>query len=306
MGKKGKEYNRPFLTEKRKDMLFGYALLAPTFAIFAIVVLFPILNGVLMSFCNYTFFTLDNPHWNRFENYKYIFNNGFLKYLWHTIVFTVATVSIELLIGMSVALLLNSNIKGRSLFRSLYLMPWVIPSIVTALLWSWFFQPQYGTINYILNSFGLLKKANMVWLQAPSRAMFTVIAGVVWRQTPYMLVMILAGLQSVKQELIEAAAIDGASSTAIFFKIVLPSIKMVLGTTIITCVMSSFQQFTIIYNMTAGGPLNATTTLSIAAYKLAFTKYDLGAGAAIGVIWMVLLGTIISIFNIKSKRFDGE
>jgi multiple sugar transport system permease protein len=126
----------------------------------------------------------------------------------------------------------------------------------------------------------------------------------IWKFTPYMIVMILAGLQGVRADLLEAASLDGANKSQSFFYVILPSIKSVLGTTIVVAILSSFQQFTIISNMTGGGPLNATTTLSIAAYKAAFQKYDMGAGSAIGVIWLVILAALTGIYNVKSKRFD--
>lgn len=291
--------------EHKKDILFGYGLLLPTFLVFSVVILYPIVSAIVRSFCDYTFLTVNKPlKWNDFENYKTIFKNGFLTQLWTTIKFTLGTVGIELVLGMSIALLLNSKIRGRNALRSVFLMPWCIPSIVTALLWSWLFQAQYGIINYVLYGLGLISNPNAEWVLNPSTSLGVVTVAVVWRQTPYMLVMILAGLQSINQDLIEAAAIDGANSFRIFRHITLPGIKVVLGNTIITCIMSSFQQFTIIYNMTAGGPLGKTTTLSIAAYKQAFTQLNLGAGSAIGVIWMMILGVGISIYNAKTKRFD--
>lgn len=185
-----------------------------------------------------------------------------------------------------------------------FLMPWCIPSIVTALLWSWLFQAQYGIINYVLYGLGLISNPTAEWVLNPSTSLGVVTIAVVWRQTPYMLVMILAGLQSINHDLVEAASIDGANRFRVFWHITLPGIRVVLGNTIITCIMASFQQFTIIYNMTAGGPLGKTTTLSIAAYKQAFAQLDLGAGSAIGVIWMMLLGAAIAIYNMKTKRFD--
>ena len=298
--------DRPRLTERHKDVLFGYGLLLPALAVMALVILYPIINAIAMSFCDYTFFTVNkDPQWNNFANYKKIFKDDFLEHLLHTVIFTIGTVSLELVIGMGIALLLNAKIRGRNALRSLFLMPWTIPSIVTALLWSWLFQAQYGIINYVLDFFGLIENPNMEWLQNPNTSMLTVVIAVVWRQTPYMLVMILAGLQSVRQDLVEAAALDGANGAQIFLKVKLPAIKSVLGTTIITCIMSSFQQFTIIYNMTSGGPMGTTTTMSIAAYKQAFTSYDLGAGAAIGVIWLIILSVGVSIYNVKSKRFDS-
>lgn len=293
------------LNERAKDVLFGYGLLLPTFVVFAIVILYPIISAVIRSFCDYTFLTVNKPlKWNDFANYKKIFKDGFLTQLWTTVKFTVGTVGIELVLGMSIALLLNSKIRGRNGFRSVFLMPWCIPSIVTALLWSWLFQAQYGIINYVLYGLGLISNPNAEWVLNPSTSLGVVTIAVVWRQTPYMLVMILAGLQSINYDLVEAASIDGANSFQVFRNITLPGIKIVLGNTIITCVMASFQQFTIIYNMTAGGPLGKTTTLSIAAYKQAFTQLDLGAGSAIGVIWMMILGAGISLYNVKTKRFE--
>ena len=293
------------LNERTKDVLFGYGLLLPTFIVFSIVILYPIISAVIRSFCDYTFLTVNKPlKWNDFANYKKVFKDGFLTQLWTTIKFTAGTVGIELVLGMGVALLLNSKIRGRNALRSAFLMPWCIPSIVTALLWSWLFQAQYGVINYVLYALGLISNPNAEWVLNPSTSLGVVTIAVVWRQTPYMLVMILAGLQSISQDLVEAASIDGANSFRIFRHITLPGIKVVLGNTIITCVMASFQQFTIIYNMTAGGPLGKTTTLSIGAYKQAFTQLDLGAGSAIGVIWMMILGAGISLYNAKTKRFD--
>ena len=300
-------------TEWFKDMMFGYALLVPTFLVFAIVILYPILNGLIMSFSEYTYITVAKQKgfvWNAFANYKTIFSSfsnlaTFDKQLLNTLIFTVSTVGMELIIGMAIALMLNSNIRGRGVLRSLFLMPWTIPSIVTALLWGWLFQAQFGVWNYFLHSLGIIANRNMEWIQSTDWAMFTVVVATIWRQTPYMIIMLLAALQNVRRDLIEASYIDGANAVQAFLHVKLPGISGVLGTTIITCIMSSFQSFTIIFNMTNGGPVDATTTMSIGAYKHAFTNMDLGAGAAVGVIWMIILIAGISIFNVKTKRFDN-
>ena len=288
-----------------KAMLDGFMEKYPWITVEVTESNYPIISAVIRSFCDHTFLTVNKPlKWNDFANYKTIFKNGFLTQLWTTMKFTVGTVGIELVLGMSIALLLNTKIRGRNALRSVFLMPWCIPSIVTALLWSWLFQAQYGIINYVLYGLGLISNPTAEWVLNPSTSLGVVTIAVVWRQTPYMLVMILAGLQSINHDLVEAASIDGANSFRVFWHITLPGIRVVLGNTIITCIMASFQQFTIIYNMTAGGPLGKTTTLSIAAYKQAFTQLDLGAGSAIGVIWMMLLGAAIAIYNMKTKRFD--
>lgn len=294
------------LNERSKDLIFAYTLLLPAIFVFMLVIFFPIIKGIAASFCDYTIIHMkDGMKWNNFANYKKILADGaFVKQLVKTLVFVISTVGLEFAVGLGLSLLLNSKIKGRSFLRSAFLVPWTIPSIVVAILWAWMFQAQFGVLNYIFDSMGLLKDPYMEWLQNPSTAMLTVIIACFWRQTPYMIVMLLSGLQGVRADLLEAAEMDGANYWQRLISIILPSIKPVIGTTLITSVLSSFQQFTIIYNMTDGGPIDATTTLSIATYKQAFTSYDLGAGSALGVIWLVILGTIVTFYNVKSRRFD--
>lgn len=297
---------RPFWNKYRTDTAFAYALLLPAFTALALVIFFPILRGIAMSFFKYTFATMrTGPVWNDFANYKALFRSGdFFEYLKNTLAYMICSVSLQFLIAMSVALLLNTAVRGRNVLRGLFLVSWTVPSVVAAILWCWIFQPQYGIMNYLLSSLGLLGDPNMQWLQNPRYALLTVVAASLWKSGPYMIVMLLAGLQSVREDLIEAAAIDGASRLQIFFHIMIPGIRSVLDTTLIISVLSAFQQFTITYNMTGGGPITATTTLSIAAYKAAFTKMDLGLGSAIGVLWLILLSAITLFYNIKSRRFE--
>lgn len=297
--------NKHGLSERNKDLIFAYSLLLPAVAVFMLIIFFPIVKGIAASFCDYTILHIkDGMTWNNFANYKKVFSDGLLIQLKNTLVFVVATVSLEFFIGMALALLLNGPIKGRNFLRSAFLIPWTMPTVVVAVLWAWLFQSQYGVVNFILSSLGLLEDAHMVWLQNTQTAMLTVVVACVWKQTPYMIVMFLSGLQSVRQDLLDAAQVDGANYWNRLIHVIIPSIKPVIITTLITATMSSFQQFSVIYNMTAGGPIDATTTLSIGAYNQAFTSYDLGAGSAIGVIWLVILGSVVTIFNVKSGRFD--
>jgi multiple sugar transport system permease protein len=290
---------------KKSDAAFGYALLFPAMFVLAMVVFYPIAKGIVMSFFDYTFFTLKNPEWNNFKNYSALFKDGLiLLYLKNTAVYAGGTVVIELIIAMTIALLLNTKMRSRNFLRGAFLLPWTVPTVVVSILWAWLFQPQFGLVNYFLRTFGIIRENPPQWLANPRLAMSAIMIASIWKQTPYMIVMILAGLQNVRTDLIEAASLDGAKKPQLFIYVILPSIKTVLGTTIMVAVLGAFQQFTITNNMTGGGPLNATTTLSIAAYKAAFTKYDMGLGSAIGVIWLVILTTITGIFNVKSKRFD--
>jgi multiple sugar transport system permease protein len=291
--------------QRKADAFFAYLLLLPAMFVLAIVVFYPILKGIVMSFCDYTFFTLHNPQWNNFGNYANLFKGGMLfLYLKNTAIYAGGTVLIEFVLAMSIALLLNSRIVGRKFLRGAFLLPWTVPTVVVSILWAWLFQPQFGLVNFFLRSLTILGEETIQWLVNPNLAMASIMIATVWKLTPYMIVMILAGLQSVRTDLLEAAALDGASKTRVFMSVTLPSIKPVLATTIVVAVLNAFQHFTIINNMTAGGPLNATTTLSIAAYKSAFLKYDMGTGSAIGVIWLIILAVLTCVYNVKSKRFD--
>jgi multiple sugar transport system permease protein len=178
--------------------------------------------------------------------------------------------------------------------------------VVTALLWSWLLQPQYGVLNWLLSNTGLQSNLNQLWTQDPKLAMPSVIIACVWRQTPYMMVMLLAGLQSVSHELLEAASIDGAGYWQTFRNVTLPSIRPVLDTSITVAIINNAQMFTIIYNMTAGGPLRLTTTFSVGAYLKAFSSYDFGQGSALGMIWLVILTVVIFLYKRHSEKKINE
>jgi multiple sugar transport system permease protein len=168
--------------------------------------------------------------------------------------------------------------------------------VVTALLFGWMLQPQYGVLNYLFMKLGLID-APLVWTQHPQLAMVSIVVASAWRLTPMMIVMFLAGLQSIPNELIEASRIDGASDVQVFRHIILPLLTPVIATTVLISIINNFQQFTIIYNMTAGGPIDRTTTLSVATYTKAFTQFDMGLGSAIGVLWLGALAFFTVFYN---------
>ena len=282
----------------QQDMIFAFLCIAPAFVALTAIVFIPILKAIWMSLFAYKLTTTAMPKWNNLKNYIALFQDGEIyEYLKNTFVYVGLTVIVQLFIGMTVALLLNSIVRGRNIFRGLFLVPWTIPSVVTALLWSWLFQPQYGVLNYAFYSLNLQPEMNRLWTQDPHLAMVSVVVAAVWRQTPYMTLMLMAGLLSVPADIVEASRIDGANFFQTFIHVVLPSIRPVIDTSVVIAVINNAQMFTIIYNMTGGGPMNNTTTLSIAAYKKAFVAYDFGSGSALGVIWLIILG--VSVFLYK-------
>jgi ABC-type sugar transport systems, permease components len=286
------------------DNLFAGMLILPVFAILLTVVFLPIMKGIYVSFCDYKISNLNAPVWNNFKNYINVFKDfEILIYFKNTFIYVFFTVGIQFVLGLSIALLLNMNIKGRGIYRGLFLIPWIIPSVVVAIVWTWMLQQQFGVINFILYNLGITSTVNISWNQVPILAMSSVIMAAVWRQLPYMMVMILAGLQSVDISLIESAKIEGANAWKTLKHIILPSIRPVITTAVWISIMQNFQMFTIVYNMTGGGPVDATTTLSLAAHKKAFLEYDFGAGSTIGVLWLAVLFIATLIYNKINEKY---
>ena len=289
------------------DNAFAGLMLLPVFAILISVVFIPIIKGIYVSFCEYKISNLNAPVWNNFQNYIKVFKNGeVLIYFKNTFTYVFFSVGIQFVFGLAIALLLNQNMKARGIFRGLFLIPWIIPSVVVAIVWTWMLQQQFGVINYILYNLGITSTVNISWTQQPFLAMMAVTMAAVWRQLPYMMVMILAGLQSIDVSLTESAKIEGANSWNLLRYITLPSIRPVITTSIWIAVMANFQMFTIVFNMTGGGPVNATTTLSLAAHKKAFLEYDFGAGSTIGVLWLAVLFVATLLYNKFNDRYVSD
>lgn len=292
---------------RMSDSVFAFLLIAPALMVLGVTVLFPILKGIYVSFCNYKLANLNNPVWNNFQNYIKLFRNGEIwLYFKNTFVYVFMAVAIQFVLGLGVALLLNSRIRGRNILRGAFLIPWTLPSVVVAILWRWMLQQQFGVINYLLYKAGMSSTINISWTTEANLAMIAVVVAAVWRQFPYMMVMLLAALQSVDKTLLEAARVDGASYWDSLIHITMPSIRPVTISAIWIATMSNFQMYTIITNMTGGGPVNATTTLSLAAYKAAFQSYNFGEGAAIGVLWLVILVVITMLSNKLSDKYAAD
>lgn len=289
------------------DNLFAVLLIVPALLVMGTVVLLPMLKGIAVSFSAYGLANMHNPTWNNFQNYIKLFQKGeVFTYFGNTLVYVGISVSTQFLMGLMIALLLNTKIVGRSVLRGLMMMPWVIPSVVVAIVWRWMLQPQYGVLNYILYHLGLSSTVNIAWTQHPVLAMISVSMAAIWRQLPYMMVMILAALQAMDQTIVEAAKIDGANPLQMLIRVTLPSIRPVIATSIWISVMQNFQMFTIIWNMTGGGPVTSTTTLSVAVYRKAFLEYNFGVGSALGVLWLLVLFVATLVYNRINDRLTEE
>ncbi|MCZ8513714.1 sugar ABC transporter permease [Paenibacillus filicis] len=270
----------------------------------SLTIISPLFKSIYMSFTDYSLMSATYK-WNNLDNYITILKSpDFYHSLRITLLYVVNAVLIDLLIGLSLALILNRSIKFRGFFRSIVMIPWAIPTIVTALIFMWIYQPDYGVLNYALNHLGIVhEKIN--WLHSINWALFAIVVVAVFRQTPLVSVMLLAGLQNIPGSLYEAAKIDGASGWRMFTNVTLPLLKPVITSVSLIMVVNNFQMFTLFFTLTGGGPANATSSLAILTYETAFSKYELGKGSAIGVIWLVLLFSFSIIYTrIMNRNTD--
>lgn len=284
-----------------KNLGFLLFLLLPSVIVLGVTIVGPLINAIGISFQDYTL--LSSTHeWNNFANYKSILSSSdFYHSFKITLLYVVVTVCLDLLLGLGMALLLNSNIKFRTFFRSIIMIPWAIPTIVTALIFLWIYQPDFGILNYVSKSLGLIDE-NIAWLRSFDYALGSIVVVAVFRQTPLVGVMLLAGMQNIAQSLYEAAKIDGASRFRILTSITIPLLKPVIASVSLMMIVQNFQMFTLFYTLTGGGPADATKSLAILTYEVAFERYDLGQGSAIGVIWLIVLFSFSIIFTKLMNR----
>ncbi|NJL94431.1 MAG: sugar ABC transporter permease [Anaerolineae bacterium] len=294
------------LTARVRDALFVAFLTAPVIIALGLTVFYPIIDGIRTSFLEHTIRTRRDPFWNNYQNYIDLYESGDIEtYFRTTVTYVVAVVLLSFVISFLLALALNNRlVVGRNLLRGLFLISWVIPTVVAAMLWVWMFQPQIGVINYILGEQLNLVEDSQNWLQHPRLSMAAIVMATVWREAPLMFILFLAGLQSIPQDLVEAAQMDGAGSLRVLRHITLPLMLPIIAIALLLITINSFQMFVVPYIMTGGGPVGRTTTLSIAAYEAAFTDFNTGEGAAIGVMWLVSLVFITLIVNLLISRTE--
>lgn len=262
----------------------------------AVIVLLPLGQAIVTGFQHYD---LSNPgevgRWAGFENYRRVLADGtFAESLRTTLVFSGGTVVLQFALGLVFALALNHIVFARNFLRGVLLIPWVIPTVVSGLLWTWILNVQYGVLNYLLSSFHLQSSFH-AWLSDPALAMFTVIGVTTWKWYPFDMLMLLAALQTVPKDLLEAAAVDGAGAIRRFWHIVIPRLWNVMLSVLLLSLIWSFQEFTMIWTTTKGGPLNLTSTVGIKIYRTAFEFFHLGSAAAMGTMWFVVVLIISAI-----------
>lgn len=276
-----------------------YLFITPTLLIFLTFVLGPIAYAAIMSFSEWN--GISQPKFVGVQNYVAIFSDPvFWVSLRNTLAYSLGVVPLSMALGLLAAIGLNrAFLPGRALLRTVYFLPFVISAVATATTAAWMFGDTFGVINKILEAVGLEK---VRWLSNRDTALLTVIIATVWVRVGFCMLIYLAGLQSIPSDLLEAAAIDGASTRQRFFAITLPLLRPTTFLLLILNVIYSFEAFDLVYVMTNGGPGYATTVLTIYIYNTAFQTLSFGYASAIGILFMLIIMSI----TLVQWRFSNE
>jgi len=272
------------------------AFVAPAALVIVLIVLIPLGRALWMSLFD---IRLTRPGVEPFVglgNYLEQLTSGdFWAATGRALYFTVVSTALELGFGMGLALLMDQPLRWRWLLRTLVILPWALPTIVNALMWRWIDNAEYGALNALLTQTGVLH-AYQPWLSDSDLAMWMVIIADVWKLTPLVAILLLAGLQSIDREVVEVARVDGAGPWQVFRHILLPLVTPVILIVLVLRTMEAFKVFDLIWIMTHGGPANSTQTIAIYAYQTAYQGFDFGRGAALGYLIALVIMVLAAIY----------
>jgi multiple sugar transport system permease protein len=287
------------------DRALAYSALAPSAAILVLLVAVPTITVFVVSMQKVGLGSTTGPFVG-FSNFIWALGSrDFANALWNTFVWVFGSVGLEMVLGLGVALLLNKTFVFRGAARAVILAPYLVPTIVAVLTWRYMFHDIVGVMNYLLMSIGIID-APLLWLNSRSMAMFSVILVGVWKFFPFVVIALLGILQAIPQEQYEAARIDGANSWQMFWRITLPHILPVFLLTALLRTIWTFHKFEIIYLLTGGGPLKATTTLPILVYFKGFSDFELGRAAAIAILTFAILLILLGIYTVAIRRAEAR
>ncbi|WP_430540872.1 carbohydrate ABC transporter permease [Roseofilum halophilum] len=287
----------------RRDQKTGLILIAPALIILGLVFIYPIVRAFWLSLYTENLGTQLEAVFSGFANYQRLWGDGrFWQSLGNTTIFTTVSIILEVALGMAIALILNQAFFGRGFVRTLTLIPWSLPTAVMGLAWAWIFNDQYGVVNDLLTRLGLIE-TSITWLGDPTRAMIAMIIADVWKTTPFIAIILLAGLQSISADLYEAHAMDGATPWQSFWQITLPLITPQLIIALLFRFAQAFGIFDLVQVMTGGGPAGATETVSIYIYATVRRYLDFGYGAALVVVTFLLLILAVAVAALLLSKF---
>ncbi len=272
-------------------------LMAPAGVVVLSLAIYPIVNVLWLSL-HRKMLIFDISAFVGLGNYAHLLEDPrFWNSLFNTFYFTVVSVSLELFFGLLIALALHGAFAGRGMMRAVVLIPWAVPTVVSAKMWQWIYNPDFGVMNYLLRECGVIS-ANVNWLGHKYIAIHAVILADVWKTTPFMVLLLLAGLQVIPQDLYKAAVVDGAGAWRRFWHITLPLLRPAILIALLFRTLDAFRMFDTVYVLTGGGPGNTTETLSVYAYKLMFQTLQFGYGSTVSVVTFICV-MVISVLYIR-------
>ena len=287
------------------DQTFGALLISPAAALVFGIAIYPIVRVLYLSFFAQNLGTSLVPKFAGIDNYVRLANDGhFFAAVRTTLFFTFVSVSLEIALGLVLALLMNREFRGRAMARAATLIPWALPTAVLAWAWTWIFNDQFGVMNDLLLRLGFLARP-IAWLGSGPTALFAVIFADVWKTVPFVMIILLAGLQNIPVELTEAAAIDGANAWTRFRFVTLPLLMPSIMIALLFRAIQSFGIFDLIFVMTGGGPGGATETVAIYTYNTYLRYLDFGYGSAMIVASFVLMAICAALLYWPLSRTRG-
>lgn len=290
---------------RKKRIITAYLFLAIPMVFFVVVRFWPMLYSFWMSFTDWNLLSTAPKNFVGLANYQYIFGNEvFIKSLFNTFAYVLIGVPLTIILSLFIAILLNRIIRAQGLFRLLYLMPFITPVVAVSWVWRWIYQPvPTGILNNLLVAMGLDAQG---FINSPTQALVSIVITTVWMNLGYCIVIFLAGLQTIPQDLIEAAKIDGANRRQSAMKITIPLLNPIILFMVVMQSISFLRIFTQVYNMSSqgtGGPLNSTKTIVLFIYQKAFVDYDMGIASSASVVLFAMI-MIITFLQFKFVRRD--
>ncbi|MER5602234.1 sugar ABC transporter permease [Streptomyces sp. NPDC002265] len=290
---------------RRRRTLAQWGFVAPAVLFMLLFFGYPLVRNVVMSFQHYTpstFFTGKAP-FNGLDNWRNVFGDDlFGKALWQTIVFTIGSLVGQFCIGLGLAVFFNRRFPLNGVLRALILLPWLVPMVVSGIVWRRILDQDTGVLNSFLGLFGI---GHTPWLTSTHMALLAVILVNVWIGIPFNMVILYGGLQEVPREVYEAAALDGASGWRTFRSVTLPLLKPVITVVLVLGFMSTVKILDLVLALTDGGPADSTQTLGTLTYQNSFVQLDFGAGAVVGNI-LILISAVFAVFYLRANRNEGK
>lgn len=282
------------------DVGFAWLLAAPGLALILAIVLYPLVRSLYNAFFKVSL-VLPGQKFVGLDNIVDVLKDDFAGLLGQTMIFTVGATVFSFLIGLGLALALNQKIRGAYILRGVFLIPWLIPGVVVSFLWMWIFNANYGVFNGVLQQLGIIDSPH-AWLFSTGTARAALIIAKTWNSFPWIMVMLLAALQAVPNDLYEAARLDNTNSWQRFWNVTWPHIRPVAAMVILMEFIWNFQHFDTIFVLTGGGPAGTTDTFATAVYSMAFSGFNLGSAGALGLLWMAILLIFVIFYVQFSER----